>query len=154
MPVMPNQQQVSAVLVKKVSSNKWSSTSWSLLGTIPGLSEAQLTEAAKGGELHIIADLSLSLFPQHCDAYYINLTSAQPKLYFVCTENDAKLEPIILTIDFDEATALMESDERVLEAPLCESLCLWLEQFVVEHYQPEKLKKRRRTEWHQKDTSS
>lgn len=154
MPDTPNQKQVSAVLVKSASLNKWSSASWSLLGTLPGISEAQLAEAAKGGELHVLADLSLSLYQQHCDAYYINLTSVQPKLYFVCSENDERLEPIMLTVDFDEATALMESGERVLDAPLCESLCLWLEQFVLDHYQPEKLKKRRRTEWHQKDTSS
>ena len=150
----PNQKTVSAVLLKKPSPNKWASASWRLLGSLPGLTESQLADAASDGELHILADLSLTLYSQHCDAYYINLTSVQPKLYFVCTDNEKSLEPIVLTLDFDEATAFMESGERVLEAPLSEALCLWLEQFVVKHYQPEKLKKRRRTDWHPKEKSS
>ena len=145
---------VSAVLVKRPSPNQWVDASWSLLGTLPGLSEKQLTDAAAEGEIHILTDLSLNLYVQHCDAYYINLTSNQPKIYFGCTENEETVEPITLTVDFDEAAALMETGERVLEAPLSESLCLWLEKFVLQHYKPEKLKKRRRTDWHQNQQQS
>lgn len=145
---------VSAVVLKQPSPNQWTTASWRLLGSLPGLSESQLDDARLNGDLHIFADLSIHLYSQHCDAYYINLTSVKPKLYFICTENNERLEPILLTVDFDEATAFMESGDQVLEAPLCETLCVWLEQFVLKHYQPEKLKKRRRTEWHSKDVSS
>ncbi len=148
------QHTVSAVLVKRPSPNQWVESSWSLLGSLPGLSETQLADAAVSGELHIIPDLALNLYVRHCDAYYINLTSEQPKIYFACLDNDATLTPILMTVDFDEAAALMETGERILDAPLSESLCLWLEKFVLEHYKPEKLKKRRRTNWHQKEPIS
>jgi len=145
---------VSAVLVKRPSPNQWAAASWSLLGTVPGLSDAQLNQAATGdAELHIIADLVLNLYVKHCDAYYINLTSQQPKVYFACQDQADEIKPILMTVDFDEAAALMETGEQVLEAPLSESLCLWLEKFVLEHYQPEKLKKRRRTNWHKQEGS-
>ncbi len=152
--IIERQVPISAVLVKRPSPNQWAKVSWSLLGTVPGLSDSQINEVTEqGGELHIIADLSLELHVKHCDSYYINLTSQQPKVYFGCQQQEDDLKPILMTVDFDEAAALMETGETVLDAPLPESLCLWLERFVLEHYQPEKLKKRRRTEWHQKQGS-
>jgi hypothetical protein len=145
---------ISAVLIKRPSPNQWTTASWSLLGTVPGLSDSQINQALEqGGELHIIADLTLHLYVKHCDAYYINLTSQQPKVYFACQDLDDEIKPILMTVDFDEAAALMETGERVLEAPLSESLCLWLEKFVLAYYQPEKLKKRRRTQWHKREGS-
>jgi hypothetical protein len=141
------EQSIAAVMLKRPSPNAWVSASWSLLGSLPGLSELDLSTVAEQGELHIIADLSLKLYVQHCDAYYVNLTSQQPKIYFVCLDQDDVLKPILITLDFDEAAAYMETGERVFDAPLSEALCLWLEQFVLQHYQPEAPKKRKRKNW-------
>ncbi len=143
------------MLVKRPSPNRWLAVNFSFLGTVPGLSDSQINEAIEeGDELLIIPDLALNLYLQHCDAYYINLTSQQPKVYLACQDLDDEIKPILMTVDFDEAASLMETGEQVLEAPLSESLCLWLEKFVLENYKPEKLKKRRRTQWHKHEGSA
>jgi hypothetical protein len=45
----------------------------------------------------------------------------------------------------------METDEMVLDAPLADALCVWLEHYVVAHYKPVAPKKRRRHRWFEAD---
>jgi len=142
---------VTAVLHRKPSSNRWLKASWSLLGTLPGLEEQNLAKASQSGELIYLTELQLKLFKQHCDAYYINLMSDQPKVYLVCTNEQGELAPMLLTVDFDEAAAYMETGETVFDAPLADALCVWLEHFVVAHYKPIAPKKRKRRKWHDSD---
>ena len=143
---------VTAVLLRQPSQNRWLDASWSLLGTLPGLDEQVLNEAAGRGELVYLTDMALHLYQRHCDAYYLNLLSEQPKVYLVCSEEDNALAPLLLTVDFDEAASYMETGEMVLEAPLADALCVWLERYVVAHYQPAAPKKRKRKKWHDADS--
>lgn len=145
---------VSAVLVKKPSQHRWAKVSWSLLGVIPGLTEAQLKTAERSGELLFLNLVTLQLYRQFCQSYYLNLTAKQPKIYLVCREVADALQPVVLTVDFDEAAAYMEAGELMFDAPLPVSLCIWLERFVLTHYQLEAPKKRQRQRWHKKPEGS
>jgi hypothetical protein len=142
---------VTAVILKQASQNRWIDVSWSLLGTLPGLEQQTLNEAANRGELVYLTDMQLQLYPQHCDVYYHNLMSGKPKVYLVCSEEGKDLAPLLLTIDFDEAASYMETGETVLDAPLADALCVWLEHFVVAHFKPAERKKRKRRKWHDAD---
>lgn len=136
-------------MLKQQSTHPWSDGIWSLKGLIPGLSQKELASFESVGELHIWSDLVLNLYPLHCDSYYHNLTSQQAKIYLVCNQNDdGHLQPIVLTVDYDEAASYMETNEQVFNTALSTELCQWLEQFVLIHYQPEQPKKRRRKQWH------
>lgn len=146
-----DQFAVTAVLLRKPSVNRWLKNSWSLLGTLPGLQQTTLATASEQGELIYLTELQLKLFKQHCDAYYLNLMSAQPKVYLICSEDAGELAPMLATVDFDEAASYMETGETVLDAPLADALCVWLEHFVVAHYKPALPKKRKRRKWHDAD---
>jgi len=143
-----DQISVSAVMLKQASSHPWGSDIWTLLGLIPGLSQDELTQAQDKGDLHYLAELKLQLYPLHCDAYYQNLMSGSPKVYLVSPQTDAVPQPFLITVDYDEAASYMETGEQIFNADLPEELCEWLELFVLQHYQPEKPKKRRRKKWH------
>ncbi len=140
---------VTAVLLRKPSQHRWLKTSWQLLGFMPGLDETRLQQAASEGELVYLTELQFQLYKQHCDAYYHNLMSGQPKGYLICSEEGDNLAPMLATVDFDEAASFMETDEVVFDAPLADAMCVWLEHFVVTHYQPTAPKKRRRRKWHE-----
>lgn len=146
-----DQFAVTAVLLRKPSVNRWLKNSWSLLGTLPGLQQATLATASEQGELVYLTELQLKLFKQHCDAYYLNLMSEQPKVYLICSEDAGELAPMLATVDFDEAASYMETGETVLDAPLADALCVWLEHFVIAHYKPAPPKKRKRRKWHDAD---
>ncbi|THK40589.1 DUF3305 domain-containing protein [Methylophaga sp. SB9B] len=138
---------VTAVLLKKASQHRWAKHSWSLLGVMPGLSEAKLSDAQTQGELLLFPDLHLRLFRHYCESYYVNLMSEQAKIYFIGRPENDSLTPVLLTVDFDEAASYMEAGDQVFDAPLPDELCIWLERFLLYHYAPQAPKKRRRQRW-------
>ncbi|MCL5974880.1 MAG: DUF3305 domain-containing protein [Gammaproteobacteria bacterium] len=138
---------VTAVLLKKASQHRWAKHSWSLLGVMPGLSEAKLSDAQTQGDLLFFPDLHLRLFRHYCESYYVNLMSEQAKIYFIGRLENDSLTPVLLTVDFDEAASYMEAGDQVFDAPLPDELCIWLERFLLYHYAPQAPKKRRRQRW-------
>jgi hypothetical protein len=144
---------VAAVMLQKASSHPWGSDLWSLVGLIPGLNVAQLSELEQQGRLHHWPDMTLTLHPLHCDAYYQNLMSGNPQVYVVSQSMEGEIpEPLLITMDYDEAASYMETGEQVFYTTLPLTLVTWVEAFVLEHYQPEKPKKRQRKNWHQDDS--
>jgi len=146
--------EVSAVMLKQASSHPWGSDTWTLLGLIPGLSQSELSQAQDEGDIHYLPELKIHLYPLHCEAYYQNLMSGEPKVYLVCPQSDEAPQPLLITVDYDEAASYMETGEEIFNAALPEELCEWLERFVLAHYQPEKPKKRRRKKWHVNEVKS
>lgn len=136
------------VMLKQPSEHRWLKARWSLLGTLPGLSQSMMDTAGEQGELLVLPPMTVRLHRQFCEAYYLNLVSEHPKIYLICQESDqTALSPLMLSVDFDEAAAYMEAAEPIYEAPLADELCVWLERYVMTHYQPQKLKKRKRRRW-------
>ena len=92
--------------------------------------------------------LSVSLFVDEAESYYLNLMSDQPRVFVVCDHQaDGRLKPILATLSFDEAAAYEEGDLLVADAPIPPELYQWLEGFVLAHYVPEKRRKRKRENW-------
>jgi hypothetical protein len=92
--------------------------------------------------------LSISLFVDEAESYYLNLMSEHPRVFVVCDHQaDGRLKPILATLSFDEAAAYEEGDLLVADAPLTAELYQWLEGFVLAHYVPEKRHKRKRENW-------
>ncbi|ODN66622.1 hypothetical protein A9E74_01685 [Methylophaga muralis] len=114
---------VTAVLLKKASQHRWAKHSWSLLGVMPGLSEAKLSDAQTQGELLLFPDLHLRLFRHYCESYYVNLMSEQAKIYFIGRLENDSLTPVLLTVDFDEAASYMELVIKCLMRP-CRMSCV------------------------------
>ena len=142
---------VAAIILKQASQHPWGDAIWSLAGLVPGLSQNALSDIEAQGELHIWSDLKIQLYPLHCDSYYHNLVSGEPNVYLVFQYDEAdQPQPLLLTVDYDEAASYMETGELVLNTLLSAELSEWLEAFVLTHYQPEKPKKRRRKQWHDK----
>ena len=144
---------VTAVMLTQQSQHPWGEDLLSLLGILPGLPKSEITLAQQQGTVSYWPDLQLQLYPLHCDSYYHNLMSPQPKIYLVCQQDEAaSMQPLVITVDYDEAASYMETGEVVVNATLPAELCVWLERFVLAHYQPEKQKNRRRQKWHDAET--
>lgn len=145
---------VTAVMLKQASQHPWGSDIWSLSGVLPGISTIALKQAEAQGELYFWSDLLIQLHPIHCESYYHNLMSEQPKIYLVCHHEADSPQPLLITVDYDEAASYMETGDLVVDTVLSEELCVWLEAFVLTHYMPEKPKKRYRKRWHGSRTKS
>lgn len=134
----------------------WSVPVWTLAGVLAGESVVhqsrrghQVRRAEDGRESWSWSGYKVTLYKDACERYWHALIGDAPKVYVVCKEADASepREPLVVTIDYDEATAFAETDELVLSAPIPGDLYRYMEAFVLEHYRPQKFEKRKRRNW-------
>ena len=134
----------------------WSSPSWRLAGVVAGgdvVHEARegrrLRELPDGGEVWSWSGHAVRLHRDACERYWHALIGDRPLVYVVCRESsgDAPLRPLVVTVDYDAATAFAETDDLVLSAPIPGDLYRYMEAFVLEHYRPRPFRKRERRNW-------
>ncbi len=98
--------------------------------------------------LYVWSGLDLVVESNRCEGYYQNLLSEQHKLFVICRMDERRiLQPLLISLDCDEAAVHMEADDTVFPHPLPESVIGWLEKFVLEYYRPEPRQKRKREDW-------
>jgi hypothetical protein len=57
-----------------------------------------------------------------------------------------------VTASYGEAASYSEVDENVYAVPIPPEIYLWIEAYVLEHYVPEKRRKRKRDDWKQDES--
>ncbi|MGD8568632.1 MAG: DUF3305 domain-containing protein [Gammaproteobacteria bacterium] len=74
----------------------------------------------EGNEHFIWPGLTLSLYRDGLTSYFQNLSSDQPYLFVLCRDDDdqSALEPFLVSADFADAEAHMETEGTVLTVPL------------------------------------
>ena len=151
---------VSVLLERRLARvGPWSQVQWEAVAVVAG--EAVVSERGTATLVHeddecrryLWPGLVVELFPDGCESYWYNLLSERPSLFVVCFEMDEdeegeiELVPAVVTASQDEANAHLESDDPVYSVPMPEKIVEWVERYVVENYEPEVRKKRRRQDW-------
>jgi hypothetical protein len=138
----------------------WDDGHWEVTGVVaggdPGLEEIGMTQVrSESGETHYLwRGLALSLFRDEAASYYHNLAGEQPRVFVVCRRDEGGvLRPVITTLSYDEAASYTEVEEEVFSVPMPPEVYRWVEAFVLEHYVPEKRKKRKREDWKNSEAS-
>lgn len=156
-----------------ISRSFWSMPSWYLHTVAVGENVAIASSgtgavAAAGhtdkGELFAWSGFHVNLYKDACERYWHALIGDKPLVYVVCRDagavaddtcvDSASIEPVIVTIDYDEATASAETDELVLSGPIPGELYHYMENFVLQHYRPKAFKKRKRRRWSDDDPTN
>lgn len=128
----------------------------------------QTTESAPGstdtdsGQMFLWDGLRVTLYRDACERYWHSLIGDQPRVHVICHEVEAPatdpagagdasgtvLRPVKVTVNYDEAIAYGDTDQQVLSAPIPAELYRHMEAFVLTHYQPREIRKRKRRDWH------
>ncbi len=111
----------------------------------------QLIHSDTDGEQFLWTGFALSLHRDDAESYYFNLMGDRPSVFVVCRPTEGRLQPFLVTLSYDEATSYMEVDEVVSAVAMPAEIYRWCEAFVLEHYVPEKKRKRKRDNWKQDD---
>jgi hypothetical protein len=136
--------------------NVWSNGQWDVSGVVVGEigekfgGDKQVIRNDTRNREYLCAGLTVELYKDDAESYYHNLMSDDPKAFVVCRTDetdDNQCEPFLVTLSYGEATSYMEVDELVYSVAMPPELYRWVEQFVLEHYVPEKKRKRRRENW-------
>lgn len=153
---MPDYFPVSVIMESKPSASIWQDESWDAIGVVSAREDLQTDEQIAGervlvhGEVKqvIYGNMKLRLYLDECESYYHNLMSPQPGCFVIAREDDdGRPVPFMVSLSFDEANAYQEGDDLVYAVPIPPELYGWIEAYVIEHYAPEKRKKRKRTNW-------
>ncbi|MDH5182812.1 MAG: DUF3305 domain-containing protein [Gammaproteobacteria bacterium] len=146
-----------SIVMKKaiVTNNIWETVQWSAIGVVIGErtaedgSESEIIHADEHSEQILYPGYSISLYKDECESYYYNLLSDNPRIFIVCRQDDVDniMQPVLVSASYDEAAAYHESDDEVYTVPMPAELYQWLEGYVLQHYFPQKKKKRKLTNW-------
>jgi len=144
---------IAVVTRRRPSSSRWVESVWDVEGVLVG---DQVPSAPGPEPMHAEADeslllwggLRLGLYPDQGETYYFNLLSPEPKLFVICTTDPVhQIRPQGVTLSYEEAMGHVEGQEDVFSVPMPPELVRRVERFVLEHYVPEKKRKRKRVEW-------
>ena len=152
---LPDRFPVTVVIEKSPSkASKWVDYVWKAVGITVGASQDlrqnTFVDSIDGdSRLQFYSGLQVRLFIDECDSYYHNLVSSSPQCYIVLRQDDGDDEPtpFLVSLSFDEAHAYLEGDDTVAAVDIPPELYLWTESFVLTHYCPQQLKKRKRKNW-------
>lgn len=101
-----------------------------------------------GCSQHLVTGYALRLHRDSCESYWYNLTGRSPSLFVVLRETETgDLEPFVVTANYDEAGAYMESDASVSAAPMPAEIYHWLQSYVDFNFHPTERKARKRKDW-------
>jgi len=132
----------------------WVDYVWKAIGvtvgnTLDSQDESRVEHPEEGYRLQIYPGYQVRLYVDECDSYYHNLMSPSPNCFIVVRQDDDDDEPrpFIVSLSFDEAHAYLEGDDTVFTVDMPPELYRWTESFVLTHYCPQQLKKRKRKDW-------
>lgn len=155
-PELPTQLSVATILEKRPAVSRWAQNYWSASAVIVGESAHQqvtLVHEQQGVQQYLYPALPLRLYIDECAGYYHNLSSPNPSCYIIASiDANGTPQPQRITLSFDEANAYLQGSEEVYAVPLPAELYRWSEAFVLQHYVPEKKRKRRLVDWKAKDS--
>jgi len=162
---LPDQLMVSVVLqCVPLLDHQWLDERWLLTELLlSGQQEYTVVRLEeRNNTSFVFSGLTLGLFEDECDSYYLNLLSDKPRCYVVAHETrleeqdgpdslaaeaGCSLVPLLVTVSFDVAHAYEEGDDQVFDVPMPAQIYGWVEAFVLEYYAPKKRHKRKRDDW-------
>jgi hypothetical protein len=156
---LPQSMSVAVIMERRQSSNPWVDEVWRATGvtgdTQTGATDdtaartrARVIQEQAGTQQILYSGFTITLHVDECESYYHNLVSPEPGCYVITrTSDDEKPVPCKVTLSFDEANAYVECEGEAFTVPLPAELYRWTEEFVLQHYMPEKRVKRKRRDW-------
>ncbi|RKZ36054.1 MAG: hypothetical protein DRQ37_04995 [Gammaproteobacteria bacterium] len=147
--------QISVVVERRlVEGSRWETEHSEVVGVISGRDstdeefEVKRIHGDNNSAQYLWSGFFLELFQDDAESYYFNLRGDEPKVFVICRRDDEDgLKPFLVTLSYDEASSYMEVEDDVFSVPIPQDVYEWVERYVVNNYEPQPLKKRKRIKW-------
>ena len=141
---------VAVVMERDFQPNRWEDWRHRIVEVVP-------MEAAFGETPRVLREddrlqrtlhpgITVELFADEGEGYYLNLTSGSPVWFVVWRADDedpSRAWPEQVTLSYNEAGRRLDAQERVDNVPLQPEWREWLQAFTDEHYKPEPKQRKR-----------
>lgn len=141
-----------AVIIERLAlHDRWDSEHWEVVGVLPDFdatlpAAAQRVYANANRAQFRIGGLTLGLFRDEAESYFLNLSSPVPKVFVMWRLEDAFARPVMATVSYGEAARLIDAGEQVDGVAMPRDIADWVGEFVNRHYMPEPRRKVRRND--------
>lgn len=133
-----------------VAGNRWISERWRVVGVVasadaPGKLNRRALRTDTDSEQYLWTGLTLQLHPSEAESYYYNLLGTNPSVYVYC-DDDPSGEPCprFVTAEYIDAMGHRETGNSTHAVPMPPDIYRRIERYVLEHYQPEEPKMKRK----------
>ena len=146
--------RVAVVMERRTVANRWDTEQWEAVAVIPDTGTAGPSliaeDSASARWLH--PGYEVTLRPDEAEGYFLNVTSADPRLFVMWQTEDNQAIPHAVSASYNEASTWMDAGDQVDPVPMAPELVLWLGDYVRDNYRPEPKKRvRPRSFMHPKD---
>jgi hypothetical protein len=139
---------------RRLERGRWSFTDWQVVGAVAGQRFAgdelkcALVHSEGRSQQYLWSGLYLTLYKDSAESYWHNLVGKQPSLFVICAPRGGyEMAPLMVSADYGEAAAFMETDAKVFATPIPPEIYRWLEDYVLNNYVPQEPKRRQRQKW-------
>ena len=134
------------VMERRPLDSPWQTHAWMplRLESAPGISEPCLLTRAGGREEWLYPELTVELFRDEAQGYYLNLTAPAPVIFVHWANEDGVVRVLGLTASYDQAARLMDGGMQVDPVPMPADWLGWIDTFVRAYYRPEAKRPRSR----------
>lgn len=94
-----------------------------------------------GSEQWLYPNLQLSLRKADADGYYLNVSTAEPRVFVLWRDENGRGVPGLVTASYSEASCWMDAGENVDSVSMPPELFAWVGEFVEQNYRPEPKKR-------------
>jgi len=137
-------RKVAVVMQRRNARSRWAGVIWEPVGaheSDEARGEARPLMRQDDVEQWLHPGLELSLRKADADGYYLNVSTAEPKIFVAWRDEEGRGVPCLLTASYSEASCWMEGGEQVDAVPMPPELFAWVGEFVERHYRPEPKKR-------------
>jgi Protein of unknown function (DUF3305) len=146
--------RVAIVMERRTLANPWASEEWVAVAVIPdaGNRAPGIIAEDSACQRWLHPGYELTLRRDEAEGYFLNMTSAEPRLFVMWQMEDEQARPYSVSASYNEASTWMDAGDQVDPVPMAPELALWLGDYVRDNYRPEPKKRiRPRSFMHPKD---
>jgi uncharacterized protein DUF3305 len=136
------------IMERKVLANKWGGVQWEAIGVVPDRPEEggapRCLRDTEQGAQWLFPGFRLELFGDQAENYLLNVTAPEPRIFVMWQMEDSLPMPMVVTVSYGEAAAMMDSNEQVDGVTMPADIRDWVMDFAQRHYRPPEQRKGRR----------
>lgn len=141
---------IAVVMERRRLVNRWVDEAWEAVGVVPAFDDqvaaTRRIVAEADRDQYLVGGFVLELFRDEVEGYFVNLSSAIPKVFVMWRLEDGIGRPYSVSVSYSEAARLLDSGENVDGITMPREIADWVGDFVNTHYKPAPRKKIRRND--------
>jgi Protein of unknown function (DUF3305) len=134
---------IAVVMQRRPAKSRWADFVWEPFGVVPGYLGREVKPLVDHDGLAqwLHPGFTLELHRDENEGYYLNVSSANPRVFVLWRMDDAHGVPVQVTVSTDEASRWLDGGHSVDSVAMPAEIYAWLGDYVEKNYRPEPKKR-------------